>query len=386
MNGCGGSIEWTCTVRSVARASVAVGLQRGDHLVGRAEMHVHGGDQVADQAARRQVAGGGEPMAHPGRADLGQPHRLLGVVGDEHRARGEDARLASLGQRLEIGVDHRVLDVGQRAASGASGGRGWVRDSIRPSPAAPARRAPSTLKVACQMRSTKVGLARIQPVAARQRAAPPRRCAAARDCRHQLSALVGVQAERGEGGQVAARPDADFQAAAAHEVEHRGILGHPDRQLQRQGDDAGPEPDARGLRGDLGEEHERRRQAALVLVEVVLGDPGRIEAAALGMHDLRGGQPVALGRGGFVEQTGEKAQFLGRRLGHRPTLSGRPGANASRSIRGLSTHATASRPAFSGGRSARKRPRRCADRRSGFWPARRPRPCRDRSRPRVRRR
>jgi hypothetical protein len=45
------------------------------------------------------------------------------------------------------------------SALGASAERGWVRDSIRPSPARPARRAPSTLKVACQMRSTRVGLA-----------------------------------------------------------------------------------------------------------------------------------------------------------------------------------------------------------------------------------
>ena len=34
-----------------------------------------------------------------------------------------------------------------------------LRDSSRPSPAAPARRAPSTEKVACQMRSTRWGFA-----------------------------------------------------------------------------------------------------------------------------------------------------------------------------------------------------------------------------------
>ena len=43
-------------------------------------------------------------------------------------------------------------------ALGASGERGWVRDSISPSPARPARRAPATVKVACQMRSTSEGL------------------------------------------------------------------------------------------------------------------------------------------------------------------------------------------------------------------------------------
>ena len=41
--------------------------------------------------------------------------------------------------------------------SGAPIGRGCVRESMRPSPAAPARRAPSTVNVACQMRSTRLG-------------------------------------------------------------------------------------------------------------------------------------------------------------------------------------------------------------------------------------
>ena len=90
-----------------------IALQRGDDFVGRADMHVHGGDQVAHQVARGEVAGGGQPMAHARQADLGKPHRLVVVVGDEDRARGEDARFAALGQGLEIGIEHRVLDIGQ---------------------------------------------------------------------------------------------------------------------------------------------------------------------------------------------------------------------------------------------------------------------------------
>ena len=62
------------------------------------------------------------------------------------------------------------------------------------------------------------------------------------------------------------------------------------------------------LRSGLGQEHEGRRQAALVLVKMVLRDPGRVEAATLGMHDLREGQTVALGRVRPIEQAGEKAQ------------------------------------------------------------------------------
>ena len=64
----------------------------------------------------------------------------------------------------------------------------------------------------------------------------------------------------------------------------------------------------RGLR----QEHEGRRQAALAFVEMMLGDPGRIEAAALGMRDLGGGQAIALGGVGLIEQTGEEAEPLQR--------------------------------------------------------------------------
>ena len=39
-------------------------------------------------------------------------------------------------------------------------------------------------------------------------------------------------------------------------------------------------------RGDQGQEHWRAWKAALVLVEVVLGDPRRVEATPLGMDDL----------------------------------------------------------------------------------------------------
>ena len=92
-----------------------------------------------------------------------------------------------------------------------------------------------------------------------------------------------------------AASDTHFQAAATHQVEHRGVLGHPDRQLQRQGHDPRPEADPRGLGGDLGQEDERRGQAALVFMEMVLGDPGRIEAEPFGVDDLRGRQPVPLG-------------------------------------------------------------------------------------------
>ena len=63
-------------------------------------------------------------------------------------------------------------------------------------------------------------------------------------------------------------------------------------------------------RGGMRQEHERRRQAAFGFVEMMLRDPGRIEAAALGLHDLRGRQPITLGGVRLVEQAREEPQTL----------------------------------------------------------------------------
>ena len=67
----------------------------------------------------------------------------------------------------------------------------------------------------------------------------------------------------------------------------------------------------------MGQEHEGRRQAALVLVEMMLGDPGRIEAMGFGVADLLGDQPVAFGGRGLVKKPAEEAQALVRRAGQR---------------------------------------------------------------------
>jgi hypothetical protein len=52
-----------------------------------------------------------------------------------------------------------------------------------------------------------------------------------------------------------------------------------------------------GLRRDVGEKDQRRRQAAFMLVEVMLGNPRAVKAEALGVANLFGCQPVALLRG-----------------------------------------------------------------------------------------
>jgi hypothetical protein len=124
--------------------------------------------------------------------------------------------------------------------------------------------------------------------------------------------VVAVEAERRERREIAARPDADLEAAAGYQVGHRGILGDTHRQFQRQGDDPRSQADARGPRRGLRQEDEGRWQTALAFVEMMLGDPGRIEAAAFGMRDLGGCQAIALGGVGLIEQTGEKSEPLQR--------------------------------------------------------------------------
>ena len=90
------------------------------------------------------------------------------------------------------------------------------------------------------------------------------------------------------------------------------VFGHPDRQLQRQGHDRRAEADPRRLRGQLRQEDERRGKAALVFVEMMLRDPGRIEAEPFRLDDLRGRQPVPLGGIRLVEQAREEAQASGQ--------------------------------------------------------------------------
>ena len=123
--------------------------------------------------------------------------------------------------------------------------------------------------------------------------------------------VLAVETEGGEGSEIAARPDADFEPMIAQQIEHDGIFGNPHRQLERQGDDARAEPDARGRGGGVREEHERCRQAALGFMEVMLRDPRRVETAALGLHDLCGCEAITFCRVRLVEQAREEAQPLG---------------------------------------------------------------------------
>ena len=60
------------------------------------------------------------------------------------------------------------------------------------------------------------------------------------------------------------------------------------------------------------EKDKGRGQAALAFVEMMLGDPGRVEALGFGMGDLLGDQAVAFAGRYLIEQAAEEAQAWGR--------------------------------------------------------------------------
>src|ERR1700730_2941344 len=146
----------------------------------------------------------------------------------------------------------------------------------------------------------------------------------------QRSALGAVETEGVICRQVAAGADPDLEPTATHQVEYRGVLRHSDRELERQRHDPGPQADSRRPGSDLGEKYKRCRQAAFVLVKMVLRHPCGVKAAAFGMDDLRGGQAIALGCIRPIEQAREKAEAE-RRLRYGPCHV--PGRRRSRSGR-----------------------------------------------------
>ena len=124
--------------------------------------------------------------------------------------------------------------------------------------------------------------------------------------------LRAVEAEGGERRRIAAGADAELQPAVDQDVEHGRVLGDTDRLFERQRDDAGAEADGRRARSDMGEEHQRRRQSAFGFVEMVLGDPRRVETAAFGVGDLLRREPVSFRRRCFIKHAREEAEAFWR--------------------------------------------------------------------------
>src|ERR1700691_2765262 len=172
-------------------------------------------------------------------------------------------------------------------------GRGWVRDSIRPSPTAPARVPPAAENVACQIRSTISG----------ERVPDDRRITL-----ENSGAIRAVAAEAGESRWRAAGPKPKLEAAVRNKVEHRCVFGDADGLFKWESYDAGAETNSGRSRRDMGQKHKRGGKTAFIPIKVMLSDPGRVEAVPLGMNDLLGGESISLSRCGLIEEAGEEAE------------------------------------------------------------------------------
>ena len=85
-----------------------------------------------------------------------------------------------------------------------------------------------------------------------------------------------------------ARADAQHDAAIGKDVDEARVLDDADRIVERQRDHARGELDAAGLRREIGHVGEAVRHDAVAGREMMLGDPGRVVAQALGLDHFLG--------------------------------------------------------------------------------------------------
>ena len=76
------------------------------------------------------------------------------------------------------------------------------------------------------------------------------------------------------------RPHADHGTAVADHVQHADFFQHAQRMVQWRHDHCGAKPDLRRLRCQR-DGHRKRRRAQAVVGEMVLGEPGDVEADLL---------------------------------------------------------------------------------------------------------
>ncbi|SCF74377.1 hypothetical protein GA0115260_1020518 [Streptomyces sp. MnatMP-M27] len=86
-------------------------------------------------------------------------------------------------------------------------------------------------------------------------------------------ARLDLDDQLGVRGGVRAAAEAEFEASAAEQVGHGGVLGRPYRILQGQDHHGGAEPDRLGALGDGREEHEGRGEPPVLGSDMVLGHP-----------------------------------------------------------------------------------------------------------------
>ena len=80
--------------------------------------------------------------------------------------------------------------------------------------------------------------------------------------------------------------EAEAEPPVAQDVDEGRVLDDPHRVVERERHDCRAEPDAGGLGRQVPQIDEGVRQHAVLVGKVVLGDPGRIVAEPIRLHDL----------------------------------------------------------------------------------------------------
>ena len=224
----------------------------------------------------------------------------LRIVGDEERTDQSDAALRRVASCGSNGFDPRVerpgsAQLGQQVEPETSGPFGTRRAHRRH----PQRRATGLdgLGVHIDPRDP-VSLA-----GERERFVGPRAPQDLDRLLRQGGAVPDVHAERVELGRHIAHADAELHATPADVVEHRHLLGQPDRVVEREDGDVGGDAQPTRPRGDGPGERLERRQVS-VGQEVVLGEPHHVQAELIRQFGL--------------------LQVLGIDVGHRRVVAGPP--------------------------------------------------------------
>ena len=151
---------------------------------------------------------------------------------------------------------------------------------------------------------------------------------------------IEVDAEAVEFVLAIARAEAERETAIAQNIDEGGVLGDPQRIGERQRDHRGADLDAFGQRREIGGIDEHVGHDAVFVAEVMLGDPGIVEAELVGAQDLLGDPrvhvAVRIGLGIGVGMRGEKnAEFhASSRTGPRFAAGRANHSNAAASLRG----------------------------------------------------
>jgi len=123
-----------------------------------------------------------------------------------------------------------------------------------------------------------------------------------------LATFLHVDAENVELVADEAAADAEIEATLRKLIEGRGLLGDPDRIVERQHGRAGAKPDALGAGRQIGQECVIGRKQSAVADEMVLDDPGVIDADLIGELDLLDDAAIMLLRGTQVRDVGGKVE------------------------------------------------------------------------------